>query len=1301
MPINPDEVQWDTGPQTARSAVNPSEVKWDDETELPSLAPGHVTVPTELVPSHEPAPSPQDLYAAQEVLAGTPKKEIQAELGGLKEPWMQPIDAAAAGFGGGALIGYKAGGKLLSSLTRGLVASIPAAAMEYPIGHTAELLMEENPELAFLFAIGVGLASGLTIENLAERGMLKVARNLTSKHIANPKIKALADKLGVQTPKEKAREAFDRGMPDTTPDETDFIQTEYSLTGSPTKRPKEFGPGSKAFDIPEIKIEEVVWDKTPKIQTEQLIPDPGSNESLFFDGRKWRTIPKEGDLPKVKPVTKKPIKTASKPKPGRILTELERDGLAGMKRDLESGQGPLTKFTEPGPGEGGWTPETIKRLPSTNPDWFKDMIARKVVRDKKHVYRVIDNALTGKRQTAAQGRLLDDILDSLDKNWEKHLSPAELKIKRQHGWEGLEKHLSEGEGVTLYLHPSTVTGPIGGLAAGVDWEEYKQTGTIKIDVKKALVGAMVGVAGGASIRPTTKLAQSITKEWDAKFAEPFINLIKEKVNGLIVHEDIRHLLGMGRSKVFQDAMRNFKRDTEAALNEAVRIGHELFEIAPTQVEQRWVMQLIRGGISANPTKMEKARKVQKLFAELRGQLKEQELLEYSRFDKLTRKERAELRRKISGPNPFEMDNPKALHEYAKWFDLDYKEILKRRGNLKDLQMEIQHQIDFHRSRLHDHYHFGSAREYAPVYFNEYEGLTPTQKKVLEDEIQHLKVKSRRGTPEGQQDLEDMIARMEALLGKGKEARRALRAERQALNLSYSHRRNDMPVELQKLLGLIDEAPFPVAKMAAVQKTDVLKSRLFQYIADDPTWVFRASRKMPDAPANFVKVNDERFGALNGLYVRRDIWDDLKEIEEWRGYVVRNWDRLLGMWKYGKVILNPATHARNTMSNIILAYLGDVNPTDLKTYTKAGEALKNGEANKFYKEAQEWGLFNDTFVSAEIAKFRDELEELRDPKSVKNWIRKVAGLPAGLYQGNERFFKLAVFIKAREGGASVDAAARKAEKFIFNYADIPPWVKHTKRWLSPFFTFTYKAIPLFGEMAIRKPWKVAAIMASMYGMEEFAKRQLGMTQEEAEKERALLPEWQRQKAPPLIGPYTHVLMPFQDKWGNNLYLDMAYILPYGNIAEKWGQSAIPLADLMPSNPALQYMAAILTNRKPFTGQPVYDEMLDTGLQVAGKYLELAWKEAAPSLAPGGYGFNKLKTGFMNTFMGKDVRDWADRPVQMETALASTLFGIKLSPANSQKIEREYQRKKITRGEYQEQVRELLELKKKLLEERPKP
>ena len=908
----------------------------------------------------------------------------------------------------------------------------------------------------------------------------------------------------------------------------------------------------------------------------------------------------------------------------------------------------------------------------------------------------------------------------------------------------LKEDLSGGEvgkrmikNSTLYAHPATVTGPVGAISAGVDWDEYEKTGEIHIEPKRMFIGALAGAALGAGYRPAREILRKAATSWDKSVSEKLLDPLKSKVNGLIVNEDLRHALGMNRSEKFKELFRNYHRDVERAWNKAAEIGKAIQEAAPTKLEQKRLMQVIKGSVTSNKKTYEAGQKINKMFADYRKLLEEADLLHYSRFDELTRKERAKLRNIIAKDKS---DRAMYEEEFLKAYDITPDNKIDTRlseyklggdnSNMPDYAKEEipveaysntaqKTSAEWARSKLHDHYHFGSAKEYAPIFYKAKEGLTPKEREILQDEIKRLKIKSRRGNPEGNQALESMIAKMEDMLGTGWKARRAMKITRQELNKRYSHRRLEIPDEVQRIMGRIDEAAFPIAKMAGVQSSDVIKGRLFKEIANNSNWAVPKQAFQYEVPKNWVKVSDDRFGALDGMFVRKDVWEDLKEVEEWRGAFVRNWDKMMGAWKYGKVVLNPATHARNFMSNVILAYMGDVNPGDVKTYTKAARAFMKGEDNAFYKEAADWGLFNNTFVSSEITKLRDNLDALQDGKQLKAWIKKAFEKPALLYEGNEKLFKMSVFIKARESGLSVDAAARKAEKFLFNYSDIPPWVKHFKRWGAPFFTFTYKAVPMFAEMAIRKPWKVGALMAAMYGLEEFSKQKLGMSDEKAKEERNLLPAWQQRKILG-VGPYSQILMPFNDKWGNHLYLDTAYILPYGNLGEKWGQSALPLSDLLPSNPIFQLGAELLTNKESFTGRPIYNELIDSQAKVAQKYLELAWREAVPSLAPGGYGFNKLKTGVKNSLFGGEEKDWADRPIELQTAILSSLFGIKLSPANMKKLKqyevgqinriksafrseradlaRQYKRNAISKKDYMEQVRELADLEREIIKKR---
>lgn len=1277
-------------------------------------------------------------YFLDRLNAGKPIEDVVKELGGVEAPYIDPIDVATGAFGAGAKVGYSVTGKLASSLMIGAAAAAPAAIMNLPIGAAAEALSDSNhPALAFLTSLGVGIASGITVENLAQRGLL----GLTAKMI---------DKFSTNASKILPKDFIDKVK-------TEFPSSEWSPEISEKMQAKlakwRAKAAARAGEGEPVGLNrsggEVLEDTRALIQSESVgaaavkgrsggvvvddIRGQQGHGDMFDEvADEMQNLGPGGIVVDEKPTSQvnalasdqSPAATPTEPEGpnlNTIATGTETPGLENVNKAYSNRQfqGKKTKAKYASnfrtwvkimgginPDDPGWRGE-IKGLTEGRKGVPVGMVNRKGWNlDELHHEAVNQGWLSPDSDGNDFFRLLETnpISPEAAMNEKTLLKSLDTEFARY----------AAQNGTNLYVHPSIITGPIGGIAVGVDWDELKKSGQIKIDPKKMFLGAVVGAALPMAWRQSGKLINAMATKWDEGLASPVLDFLGRQARKLIdlsgvtaskisgiegLDEELRFQLDAKRSTQFQDLMRQFHLDIETSWGKALELGQELQKLAPTKLEQRRLMQVIRGSVVAQPGSQLKAKaeKVNGIFENLLSDLKDYDLLQYSRFDKLTRRQRAEYRDIINNPS--------------------------RVGATPD-------DVAWAKSRLDDYYHIASAEEYAPLYYSKHEGLTPKAKAVVLDEINRLKLKSRASDPEGKPELEDMIAKMEKLLRSGRQGRKELNVTRQTLVQSYAHRREDLGEDVQKMLGVIEEAAFPVAKMVGVQSTDVVKGRLFQTIADNPMWVKTGVRvhrpdgttfiKKGSVPANYVEVADERFGALNGKFVRKDIWNDLREVEEWRNGMGRLYDKVMGIWKAGKVIYNPATHARNCMSNAILAYLGDVNPWDLDVYAKAAGAVKNKRENAHYAEAKDWGLFNGTFVSNEIKKLRDTVDSLRDGAGVKNFLRDALSLPANAYQEEEEFFKMAVFIKAREGGGTVDQAARKAEHFLFNYNEITPWVKQMKRWVSPFFVFTYKALPLFAEMTIRKPHKVAALMAAIYGTELYSSARLGYSSTDLEKKRALLPDWQRKT---ILNVPMHVLMPFRDKWGNDLRLDLSYILPYGNAGEKWGQSALPLSDIMPSSPVFQTLAAVLSNREPFTGRDIYNPYLDGAKEIMEKYLKYAWMEAAPSLAPGGYGWNKLSTGLKNALRDDaQETDWADRPIELSTAILSSLLGIKLGPVNEAKLQQtesfvrdkiranigsernrlkaDLQHHRITKDEFKEKARKLGDLEKSLMEGRPK-
>ena len=1237
---------------------------------------------------------------------GVPETEIEKELGGLQEPWVDPLTVGASGFGFGAKFAAGRGAKAFPAIGRGIAAALPGMATEYPLGQFVDSFAEGNEEVALLAAIGLGLVSGMSVETLAERGLLKVARNLASKHPA--KAAAVLPPEVIEkfklTPKAEVSEEIAQNVLDV--QAARLERRKADALARQQAAPKQ-QPVIPEPEIPQKAMEAPIEDilPAPKPAVTEILPEAApikDSLGILTPGKVPVTIEEATGTAQIlaREAQAKRAEQAGKAKSFRQWVSLT----GGVNPKDPSWGGELRELAR----DTGKAGRTVRRVPPG----FYNVQARSL--DE----RVTDAVDAGWLRRGATDQ---DFFDLLESNPTKRLRDVELELplKGEDEFFATKKEMDEVEALTpdreIYLHPSTITGPLGGIAAGVDWEALKE-GEIKIDPKKALYGALAGAAGGAAIPKARRLASNIAHTWEERFAAPFIDFARSTINGAIVNEDIRHGLGMGRSKVFQKMLREYRRDVETLWNQALELGQDLARLAPTPAEQKRLLQVARGSLTGSAEMRKKADEVRLIFDELRKNLEEHQLLTYSRFDKLTKAERAATRKKLSGPDPIGLNN-RELSERARELNVTIRQPFKR----DDVLFDIRKALEFEKEKLDNHYHWATAQSYTPRYYGKVEGLTPLQRSALEAEVNKLKTASRRGRPEGDPKLEEQIARMEQMLGKGAESRKQLRSTFQGLVKSYAHMRLDLPPQVEKLLEPIHAAPYPISKGVGIQKVDLRKAALYEEIAKEVEWVRRPGPGVT-IPANFTIVENEAFGALNGLAVRRDVLSDLKEIEETRGYFVRNWDRFMGLYRTGKAVWNPATQARNFVSNILLSYFGDVPMTDLKTYSKAFKAIRAGDANPFYREAHEWGLYNNSFVASEISALRDDFSALRDPSQVKNWIRRAIALPAKAYGASEELFKTAVYLKGREAGLSVDEAAEKAQKYLFDYSatSLPPWARQMRRWIAPFFTWTYHSTGLFADTAIRKPWKIAGIGALMYAAEELSKYHLGMSEDEYNTQRGLLPQWMKTKIPPVVGRPSYVLMPFKNDWGDNLYLDLQFIIPYAGLSDRWGQSPIPFGDLFPNSPLFNIASAIATNRQGFTGRKVYDEILDSASDVLTAYFDLAWKELTPSLAPGGYGYNKLATAIKNQFTDEQILDWSGKPQDMQTAILSTIFGLKLTPANIQKLrqleaskrrqisaavsdevhklKRDRDRNIITADEFKEHLDRLIDLKRKLLTER---
>lgn len=460
-------------------------------------------------------------------------------------------------------------------------------------------------------------------------------------------------------------------------------------------------------------------------------------------------------------------------------------------------------------------------------------------------------------------------------------------------------------------------------------------------------------------------------------------------------------------------------------------------------------------------------------------------------------------------------------------------------------------------------------------------------------------------------------------------------------------RGDIPEDVRTAMGEIKEPAYPVARGVAQLTHDVETAKLFNNVSKNPEW----SSSVPKGDFVQISGTSKKLGSLSGKYVHPEIARDINDIVRVKGTAEKVYGDLLSKWKFGKVVLNPATHSRNMMSNSIMLDLSGVDlVSQPRILSKSLSELRSKGA--YYKEAKDANLLGSEFVGGEIGKLLDNFEKPAETTFGKllNVVRETGDKVGDIYQAEDQWFKLAKFISEREKGATVKEAAKEAEKWLFNYSKVSPAVdKLRKSPLGmPFITFTAKAAPRVLETAVKNPLRLYKYKMLFNAIEKIAQEKTGITDQEIK----TIKRNSRGQV---------VVLPFRDDAGNPQTVDLSYILPWGDIGETGGFAKLPPA-LTPGGIVKPLIEAgankslYKSTYNPFNQRKaqIYLES-DTVGEKTKKVVDYIYKAYAPSFAPGGYSFNKVKSA-----VNKEP-DYHERVRSVATVLADTILGIKINPA----------------------------------------
>lgn len=505
------------------------------------------------------------------------------------------------------------------------------------------------------------------------------------------------------------------------------------------------------------------------------------------------------------------------------------------------------------------------------------------------------------------------------------------------------------------------------------------------------------------------------------------------------------------------------------------------------------------------------------------------------------------------------------------------------------------------------------------------------------------------------------------------------------------------------MGEIQEVKYALAVTLNQMQRDVATAKFLDWIARNESVVDESQIPEGHTPLEgastsltrsylkneWVKVPDtriqgtglQRFGKLAGRWVPGPVWNDIRQTVEMndRRVMAKVWAETMKAWKVSKTALSPVTHTNNVMSNFLLADLHDIQSRHiykaLLAWSTHGKnpAMKQliddyrdngGDAGKFTDGEIRQELFGplleelrkqlegEAGVTANIAaaqvidllqhrQFRQAIAAAGDsrmaagPKFVVKKLMK-------LYGHEDELFRLAAFIKAREDGLSDHDAGQFARDSFLNYDIRAPWINAMRKSFFPFFSFSYRAVPMLARIAAEKPYKAlkyhilsAMLTGISFGMRAgLAYMTYGLLTggddddkdiKREQRERAWMTDEQSGK---IWGFMTPKLwrVPFDDRFGSPMFLDVRRWVPGGDVVDM-GQShsVIPLPPaLTPGGPAWM-PAEFILNMSGFTGKPLLDTPNPTAMERAeatGKYL---WRSMMPNFPaiPGTYSWDAIK------------------------------------------------------------------------------
>ena len=406
-------------------------------------------------------------------------------------------------------------------------------------------------------------------------------------------------------------------------------------------------------------------------------------------------------------------------------------------------------------------------------------------------------------------------------------------------------------------------------------------------------------------------------------------------------------------------------------------------------------------------------------------------------------------------------------------------------------------------------------------------------------------------------------------------------------------------------------------LVAKSVREAQEASLFHEIARMPGVASKTSKPGFRMPKNPVWRKSKLLGKL---YLKEDVAHAIDEIHQAKRYVKKGFGDVLQKldeyfmvpWKLGKVVLNPPTHFRNIMTNVMLNDIGGLPFYRTDIYARAlREMLKGSERYKLFARLAGYPA---SWTRAELG---EAIEKALTQAPKRGWdvllknYYKLAKPLLKAYGAEEVWAKYAKFLwNLEKQKLTPEEAVKDALKWTLDYRRVSPAIRYLRATVWPFATFPLKVAPVVLEATVKNPARVAKWLILPWWIQQVALEKFGpKTEQEWKQIKTVMPDYIRQGY--------MVLVPWRDSKGRLQLLDFTYILPlWADIAET---TSHPMHQII-QNPLFSIAAAI-THNKTFSGAPIYLETDPPHVKFL-KVNSYIYQELTPAIFPGGRTFQKL-------------------------------------------------------------------------------